>query len=62
MIGYYLSNNNKNATVAFRQKFRHPNGAQHDELGMGLRMEDQLGPRPGAAGCLGLNAIWQVCA
>jgi hypothetical protein len=30
--------------------------------GMGLRMEDQLGPRPGAGGCLGLNAIWQACA
>jgi hypothetical protein len=27
MIGQYLSNNNKNATVAFCQKFWHPNGA-----------------------------------
>jgi hypothetical protein len=28
MIGQYLSNNNENATVAFCQKFWHPNGAQ----------------------------------
>jgi hypothetical protein len=27
MIGQYLSNNNENATVAFYQKFWHPNGA-----------------------------------
>jgi hypothetical protein len=27
MIGQYLPNNNENATVAFCQKFRHPNGA-----------------------------------
>jgi hypothetical protein len=27
MIGQYLSNNNENATVAFCQKFWHPNGA-----------------------------------
>ena len=27
MIGHYLSNNNENATVTFRQKFQYPNGA-----------------------------------
>jgi hypothetical protein len=27
MIGQYLPNNNENATVAFCQKFWHPNGA-----------------------------------
>jgi hypothetical protein len=34
MIGQYLSNNNENATVAFCQKIRHPNGAQASQLGM----------------------------
>jgi hypothetical protein len=36
-------------------------GEQYDEFRMGLHMEDRLSPHLGAAKCLSLNAIWQVC-